>query len=53
MLATGSTAFVPPVQGHDRDQCIPYRTIANLDEMKAAAQSKVGAVVGGGLLGRT
>ncbi len=52
VLATGSTAFVPPIPGNDRDQCIPYRTIADLDEMKVAAtKSKVGVVVGGGLLG--
>ena len=52
VLATGSKAFVPPIRGHDRDQCIPYRTIADLDGMLAAAkESKVGAVVGGGLLG--
>lgn len=52
VLATGSSAFVPPIPGHDRDGCIPYRTIADLDEMMAAAKdSKVGAVVGGGLLG--
>jgi nitrite reductase (NADH) large subunit len=52
VLATGSTAFVPPIPGNDREQCIPYRTIADLDEMNAAAEnSKVGVVVGGGLLG--
>lgn len=52
VLATGSTAFIPPIPGHDRDQCIGYRTIADLDEMKiAATKSKVGVVVGGGLLG--
>ena len=52
VLATGSSAFVPPIPGHDRDGCIPYRTIADLDEMMAVAKdSKVGAVVGGGLLG--
>ena len=52
VLATGSIAFVPPIAGHDRDQCIPYRTVEDLDEMLAAAKtSKVGAVVGGGLLG--
>jgi nitrite reductase (NADH) large subunit len=52
ILATGSSAFVPPIPGHDRDGCIPYRTIEDLDEMMAAAKtSKVGAVVGGGLLG--
>ena len=52
VLATGSTAFIPPIPGNDRDQCIPYRTIADLDEMMIAAKdSKVGTVVGGGLLG--
>jgi nitrite reductase (NADH) large subunit len=52
VLAMGSTAFVPPIPGNDREQCIPYRTIADLDEMKiAATKSKVGVVVGGGLLG--
>ncbi len=52
ILATGSSAFVPPIPGHDRDGCIPYRTIEDLDDMMAAAKtSKVGAVVGGGLLG--
>ncbi|WP_221894118.1 nitrite reductase large subunit NirB [Bathymodiolus japonicus methanotrophic gill symbiont] len=52
ILATGSRAFVPPISGHDREGCIAYRTIADLDNMIAAAKdSKVGAVVGGGLLG--
>lgn len=52
ILATGSRAFIPPISGHDREGCIAYRTIADLDNMIAAAKdSKVGAVVGGGLLG--
>ena len=52
VLATGSKAFVPPIPGNDRENCIAYRTIDDLDEMKLAAKtSKVGAVVGGGLLG--
>ena len=52
VLATVSTAFIPPIPGNDRDYCIPYRTIADLDEMMIAAKdSKVGTVVGGGLLG--
>ncbi|NQY25558.1 MAG: nitrite reductase large subunit [Piscirickettsiaceae bacterium] len=52
VLATGSSAFVPPIPGHDREGCIAYRTIEDLDEMMTAAKtSKVGAVVGGGLLG--
>lgn len=52
VLATGSSAFVPPIPGHDRDGCIPYRTIEDLENMMATAKtSKVGVVVGGGLLG--
>jgi nitrite reductase (NADH) large subunit len=52
VLATGSVAFVPPIPGHDREQCIAYRTIDDLDQMmEAAKHSKVGVVLGGGLLG--
>ncbi|MGR9116155.1 MAG: nitrite reductase large subunit NirB [Gammaproteobacteria bacterium] len=52
VLATGSYPFVPPVPGHDRAQCLVYRTIEDLETIKAAAEkSKVGTVVGGGLLG--
>ncbi len=52
VLATGSYPFVPPVPGHDRPQCLVYRTIEDLEAIKAAAvKSKIGAVVGGGLLG--
>ncbi|KEQ17192.1 nitrite reductase large subunit NirB [Endozoicomonas numazuensis] len=52
VLATGSYPFVPPVPGHDRDNCFVYRTIEDLEAIKEAARdSKVGAVVGGGLLG--
>jgi nitrite reductase (NADH) large subunit len=52
VLATGSFPFVPPVPGHDREQCLVYRTIEDLEAITAAAEkSKVGVVVGGGLLG--
>ncbi|PPD33655.1 MAG: nitrite reductase (NAD(P)H) [Methylomonas sp.] len=52
VLATGSFPFVPPVPGHDRPHCLVYRTIEDLDLIQAAADvSKVGVVVGGGLLG--
>ena len=52
VLATGSYPFVPPVPGHDRAQCLVYRTIEDLVAMAAAAKTgKVGTVVGGGLLG--
>jgi nitrite reductase (NADH) large subunit len=52
VLATGSFPFVPPVPGHERDHCLVYRTIEDLEAIKASAeQGKIGVVVGGGLLG--
>lgn len=52
VLATGSYPFVPPVEGKDADGCFVYRTIEDLHAIEAyAANAKVGAVVGGGLLG--
>ncbi|MGU3431500.1 nitrite reductase large subunit NirB [Actinomycetes bacterium M1A6_2h] len=55
ILATGSYPFVPPVPGHDLDRCFVYRTLDDLDGIRARADSAgpgaVGVVVGGGLLG--
>jgi nitrite reductase (NADH) large subunit len=52
VFATGSYPFVPPVPGKDRRGCFVYRTIEDLEEITAAAaRTKVGAVIGGGLLG--
>lgn len=52
VLATGSYPFVPPMPGHDRDRCLVYRTIDDLEALtEAAKNSRIGAVVGGGLLG--
>ncbi len=52
ILATGSYPFVPKVAGHDRRDCFVYRTIEDLEAITAsAARSKVGVVIGGGLLG--
>ncbi|MDM0014538.1 nitrite reductase large subunit NirB [Variovorax sp. J22P168] len=52
VLATGSSPFVPAVPGRDRPHCFVYRTIEDLEAMKASgARSKTGVVVGGGLLG--
>ncbi len=52
VIASGSYPFVPPVPGRDRANCFVYRTIDDLDAIRAAAAgSRIGAVVGGGLLG--
>ncbi|WP_439376868.1 nitrite reductase large subunit NirB [Amycolatopsis lexingtonensis] len=57
VLATGSRPFVPPVPGHDLPGCFVYRTIEDLDAIRAAAVDKPGrgrrsaVVIGGGLLG--
>ncbi|MUL82592.1 MULTISPECIES: nitrite reductase large subunit NirB [unclassified Mycolicibacterium] len=56
VLATGSYAFVPPVPGHDLPGCHVYRTLDDLDEIRAAALRSAesglhGVVIGGGLLG--
>ena len=52
VLATGSVPFVPPVPGRDRPHCFAYRTIEDLEGMRASgAKSRTGVVVGGGLLG--
>ncbi|MDD2761964.1 MAG: nitrite reductase large subunit NirB, partial [Methylomonas sp.] len=52
VLATGSYPFVPPVPGHQRDRCLVYRTLDDLEAIRAAAaKSKIGTVIGGGLLG--
>ncbi|HZQ27007.1 MAG TPA: nitrite reductase large subunit NirB, partial [Acidimicrobiales bacterium] len=52
VLATGSYPFVPPVPGHDLPGCFVYRTIDDLETIRAEASGRrVGAVVGGGLLG--
>ena len=52
VLATGSYPFVPPIPGREREHCHVYRTIEDLNDMQASgAASKVGVVVGGGLLG--
>jgi nitrite reductase (NADH) large subunit len=52
ILATGSAPFVPPIPGVEKDGVFVYRTIEDLDMMKThAAKSKIGAVIGGGLLG--
>ncbi|MFT6508172.1 MAG: nitrite reductase (NADH) large subunit [Colwellia polaris] len=52
VMATGSYPFVPPIPGKEREHCLVYRTIQDLDDIQASAKAgKVGVVVGGGLLG--
>ncbi len=58
VLATGSYAFVPPVPGRDLPCCHVYRTLDDLDAIRAdadrarrATDAPVGVVIGGGLLG--
>ena len=57
VLATGSYAFVPPVPGRDLPGCHVYRTLDDLDDIRAAARRTLdtgggaGVVIGGGLLG--
>ena len=61
VLATGSYPFVPPVPGKDLPGCFVYRTLDDLDAIKAAAAAAAddpgrrgrpsAIVVGGGLLG--
>jgi nitrite reductase (NADH) large subunit len=52
VLATGSYPFVPPLPGRDRAACHVYRTIEDLEAIRASARdARVGTVIGGGLLG--
>ena len=52
VLATGAAPFVPPVPGREQDGVFVYRTIEDLEAIRAAAEgATAGAVIGGGLLG--
>ena len=52
VLATGSSPFVPPIAGRDRPGVFVYRTIEDVEAIREyAAHARVGAVLGGGLLG--
>jgi len=59
VLATGSSPFVPPVPGRELPGCFVYRTLDDLDAIRAAAETAAalrggrpaGMVLGGGLLG--
>ncbi|RBJ01416.1 nitrite reductase (NAD(P)H) [Micromonospora provocatoris] len=52
VLATGSYAFVPPVDGTDLPGVFVYRTLDDLTAIREHARGRrTGAVIGGGLLG--
>lgn len=52
VLATGSSPFVPAIEGVERHGVFVYRTIEDLNQIiDYAKKSKSGAVMGGGLLG--
>lgn len=52
VLATGSRAFMPPIEGITHPNVFPYRSLNDLDDLIAAASGKTKLVVlGGGLLG--
>lgn len=52
VLATGSSAFVPTIEGVERHGVFVYRTIEDLNQIiDYSKKVKCGAVMGGGLLG--
>ena len=52
VMATGAGPFVPPIPGRDLTGAFVYRTIEDLEAIREAARdARVGAVIGGGLLG--
>ncbi len=52
IMATGSSAFVPPIKGVEKKGVFVYRTIDDLEAiMDFGAKAKSAAVLGGGLLG--
>jgi nitrite reductase (NADH) large subunit len=57
VLATGSAAFVPPIEGVEKEGVFVYRTIEDLEAIMAYAKkikqngATEAAVLGGGLLG--
>jgi len=52
VFATGSAPFVPPIAGIEKEGVFVYRTIEDLEAIKAyAVHAKRATVIGGGLLG--
>ncbi|HTO99155.1 MAG TPA: FAD-dependent oxidoreductase, partial [Myxococcales bacterium] len=52
VLATGSAPLLPPIPGGDIPGCFLYRTLEDLEAIRAwAPKARTGVVIGGGLLG--
>lgn len=52
ILATGSSPFIPPISGTDKDGVLSFRTVDDCAKMKEmSAHCSSAAVIGGGLLG--
>jgi nitrite reductase (NADH) large subunit len=52
VLATGSSAFVPPIEGIEKEGVFVYRTFDDIDKIKKyIPKASKAAVIGGGLLG--
>ncbi|CDK00973.1 nitrite reductase, large subunit,NAD(P)H-binding [Microbacterium sp. C448] len=59
VMATGSYAARPPVEGADADGCFVYRTLTDVESLRAFVERRsaeldrplAGTVIGGGLLG--
>ncbi len=52
LLATGSSAWMPPIEGLDKDGVLPFRTLDDTRElMRRAGPATKAVVIGGGLLG--
>jgi nitrite reductase (NADH) large subunit len=52
VLATGSAPLVPPIPGRESKGCFVYRTIDDLQRIRAwALEVRTAVVIGGGLLG--
>ena len=54
VIATGASAFVPPLDGHDADGCFVLRTIDDAVQIQQhirRSRGRTAVIVGGGLLG--
>lgn len=52
IIATGSSAFIPPIPGSDKSGVISFRNVDDCNKMMEASKTcRKAAVIGGGLLG--